>query len=103
MKYALLTFALMLNLGSAHAAGDAEAGVKLFAKTCGGCHSIGEGARGGFGPDRNGIIGRPAGTTADYPSGLGLRMLVAGLVGLVLLFISHRVFTRLQGNFAQEL
>lgn len=44
-----------------------------------------------------------AGTTADYPSGLGLRMLVAGLVGLVLLFISHRVFTRLQGNFAQEL
>jgi mono/diheme cytochrome c family protein len=48
MKYALLTFALMLNLGSAHAAGDAEAGGKLFAKTCGGCHSIGEGARGGL-------------------------------------------------------
>ena len=66
MKYALLTLALMLNLGSAHAAGDAEAGGKLFAKTCGGCHSIGEGARGGFGPELNGIIGRPAGTTADY-------------------------------------
>ena len=56
----------MLNRGSAHAAGDAEAGGKLFAKTCGGCHSIGEGARGGFGPELNGIIGRPAGTTADY-------------------------------------
>ena len=69
MKYALLTFALMLNLGSAHAAGDAEAGGKLFAKTCGGCHSIGEGARGGFGPELNGIIGRPAGTTAELKPG----------------------------------
>lgn len=43
------------------------------------------------------------GGPADYPSDLGLRMLVAGAVGLVLLVISHRVFTRLQGNFAQEL
>lgn len=42
-------------------------------------------------------------TPADYPPELGLRMLIAGLVGLVLLFVSHRVFTRLQGNFAQEL
>ena len=46
--------------------GDAEAGGKLFTKTCGGCHSVGEGARGGFGPELNGIIGRPAGTTTDY-------------------------------------
>jgi cytochrome c len=66
MKYALLTLALMLTTGQATAAGDAEAGGKLFAKTCGGCHSIGEGARGGFGPQLNGIIDRPAGTTADY-------------------------------------
>jgi len=44
-----------------------------------------------------------AGTPQDYPPGLELRMLVAGVVGLVFLFISHRVFTRLQGNFAQEL
>lgn len=66
MKYALLTLALMLTTGQAAAAGDAEAGGKLFAKTCGGCHSIGEGARGGFGPQLNGIIDRPAGTTADY-------------------------------------
>ena len=66
MKYALFTLALILNTGSAFAAGDAEAGGKLFAKTCGGCHSIGEGARGGFGPELNGIIGRPAGTTTDY-------------------------------------
>ena len=66
MKYALLALVLLLNTHSAIAAGDAEAGGKLFAKTCGGCHSIGEGARGGFGPELNGIIGRPAGTTTDY-------------------------------------
>jgi len=66
MKYALFILALILNSGSALAAGDVEAGGKLFSKTCGGCHSIGEGARGGFGPELNGIIGRPAGTTTDY-------------------------------------
>ena len=71
MKYpALLTFALILAAGlfsaSAVAAGDAEAGGKLFSKVCGGCHSVGENARGGFGPQLNGVIGRLAGTTADY-------------------------------------
>ena len=67
---ALLTFALILAAGlfsaSAVAAGDAEAGGKLFSKVCGGCHSVGENARGGFGPQLNGVIGRLAGTTADY-------------------------------------
>ena len=66
MKYVLLTLALTVIAAPALAAGDAEAGGKLFSKTCGGCHSIGEGARGGFGPELNGIIGRPAGTTTDY-------------------------------------
>ncbi|MCK3854269.1 cytochrome c family protein [Pseudomonas sp. 910_23] len=66
MKYVLLTLALTVVAAPAFAAGDAEAGGKLFTKTCGGCHSIGEGARGGFGPQLNGIIGRPAGTTPDY-------------------------------------
>ncbi|QJI27455.1 cytochrome c family protein [Pseudomonas sp. ADAK18] len=71
MKYAaLLTCALTLTAGLFStpllAAGDAEAGGKLFSKTCGGCHSIGVNARGGFGPELNGIIGRPAGTTTDY-------------------------------------
>lgn len=40
------------------------------------------------------------GTTPDH---LATRMLVALVVGLVLLFVSQRVFARLQGNFAQEL
>ncbi|MDY0830354.1 ABC transporter permease [Microbacterium sp. BG28] len=44
-----------------------------------------------------------AGDTVETPGGLMIRMLVATLVGLVLLFVSHRIFLRLQGNFAQEL
>ncbi len=44
-----------------------------------------------------------AGTDADYPPNLGLRMLVAFLIGLVVLWLCQRVFARLQGNFAQEL
>jgi len=66
---ALLSLALILATGftgTAVAAGDTEAGARLFSKTCGGCHSICENARGGFGPQLNGIIGRQAGTTADY-------------------------------------
>ena len=66
MKDVLLTLVLTVIAAPAFAAGDADAGGKLFTKTCGGCHSIGEGARGGFGPELNGIIGRPAGTTTDY-------------------------------------
>lgn len=44
-----------------------------------------------------------SGSASDYPEGLGLRMVVAILVGLVLLWVCQRVFARLQGNFAQEL
>jgi ABC-type polysaccharide/polyol phosphate export permease len=44
-----------------------------------------------------------AGTAADQPDNLLLRMVIAGVVGLLLLVVSHRVFTKLQGNFAQEL
>ncbi|WP_167051071.1 ABC transporter permease [Salinibacterium sp. ZJ77] len=47
---------------------------------------------------------RPPETTAQgYPDDLLLSMGIAGLVGLVLLFIAQQIFTRLQGNFAQEL
>lgn len=38
-------------------------------------------------------------TAAD----LAVRMVIAGLVGLVFLFLSQRVFAKLQGDFAQEL
>ncbi|WP_085579889.1 MULTISPECIES: cytochrome c family protein [unclassified Pseudomonas] len=67
---ALLTLALILNTAllslPARAAGDAEAGGKLFPRLCGGCHQVGESARPGFGPQLNGIIGRAAGTSANY-------------------------------------
>ncbi|WP_394551184.1 ABC transporter permease [Agromyces sp. MMS24-JH15] len=38
-----------------------------------------------------------------WPPDLGLRMFIALLAGIVLLWIGQRVFSRLQGNFAQEL
>jgi cytochrome c len=69
-KAAVLTFALMLSAGvfsaQAPAAGDAEAGATLFKRICGGCHQVGESARGSFGPQLNGIFGRPSGSTTDY-------------------------------------
>jgi ABC-2 type transport system permease protein len=39
----------------------------------------------------------------EMPAALFTRMVVAGLVGLVLLWFCQRVFARLEGNFAQEL
>jgi cytochrome c len=59
-----LTAALFSPL--THAAGDPAAGAKIFPRLCGGCHQVGESARPGFGPQLNGIIGRPAGTSANY-------------------------------------
>lgn len=40
------------------------------------------------------------GTSPDH---LALRMLIAGVVGVIFLILSQRAFSRLQGNFAQEL
>lgn len=61
-----LTLSAGLFNGAAQAAGDAEAGQKLFGRICGGCHQVGESARGSFGPQLNGIFGRLSGTSADY-------------------------------------
>lgn len=67
---ASLFLTLMLSAGlfssTAQAAGDPEAGAKIFPRLCGGCHQVGESARPGFGPQLNGIFGRPAGTSANY-------------------------------------
>jgi len=38
-----------------------------------------------------------------WPLDMDLRLLVAFAVGLVFLFVAQRVFSRLQGNFAQEI
>ncbi|MHC8306302.1 c-type cytochrome [Pseudomonas sp. PB3P13] len=50
----------------ANAAGDAEAGGKLFKRICSGCHQVGESARASFGPQLNSIFGRASGSTSDY-------------------------------------
>lgn len=50
---------------SAAAAQDAAAGEKVFLK-CKACHQIGEGAKNAVGPVLNGVVGRKAGTAADY-------------------------------------
>jgi cytochrome c len=60
-----LTLTLSLNTPLSYATGDAEAGKAAFAK-CASCHQVGPSARGGFGPQLNGIIGRPAAATNDY-------------------------------------
>ncbi|NUU16797.1 ABC transporter permease [Cellulomonas humilata] len=44
-----------------------------------------------------------AGAGAAYPDHLTIRLLIALGISLVLLVIGHRVFARLEGNFAQEL
>ena len=41
--------------------------------------------------------------TAEYPADLMLRLGIAGVIGIVLLLGAQRVFTKLQGNFAQAL
>ena len=60
------------------AAGDAEAGATLFKRICGGCHQVGESARGSFGPQLNGIFERPSGSTTDYQSSDAMKS--AGIV-----------------------
>ncbi|WP_315902702.1 cytochrome c family protein [Microbaculum marinisediminis] len=64
----------------AHADGDAEKGEKVF-KKCRACHEIGEGAKNKVGPELNGVIGRTAGTGADFK--YSDAMVEAGAGGLV--------------------
>lgn len=42
-----------------------DSGRRLFAR-CAGCHDIGPGARNGFGPQLNAVVGRKAGSVAGY-------------------------------------
>lgn len=44
-----------------------------------------------------------AGENAAQPTELLLRLTIAFLIGVVLLFLGHRAFLRMQGNFAQEI
>ena len=60
----LMVLSTLALVSSAHAAGDAEAGAKIFAQ-CSACHAVGAGAQNNVGPVLNGVVGRAA---ASYPS-----------------------------------
>ncbi|CAN7209053.1 cytochrome c family protein [Pseudoduganella sp. LjRoot289] len=64
-KYVLLVLVLVPPGLALSAPGDAAAGKRAFAR-CASCHQVGPAARGAFGPQLNGIVGRRAGATADY-------------------------------------
>ncbi len=70
MRYGFAVTALTLLAGlhaaaAQDAAGDPVAGEKT-AKICKTCHQFGEGAKNSIGPVLNGVVGRKAGTYADY-------------------------------------
>ena len=60
-----MALATMLQLSAARAAGDAVAGKAVFSR-CASCHQVGPSARGAFGPQLNGIVGRRAAATGDF-------------------------------------
>lgn len=58
--------ALALQACGAKGGIDIKAGARTFASRCASCHQIGPYARAGFAPQLNGIVGRRAGSTADF-------------------------------------
>lgn len=75
-SYRTVLLLAALSCGAARAApapsGDALAGKAAFYK-CASCHQVGASARGGFGPQLNGIVGRPAAITKDFPYSAALK------------------------------
>ncbi len=61
----LLAAALVVLLDGAVHAQDIEAGQKSFNK-CRACHTVGETAKNGVGPQLNGLFGRKAGTIEGF-------------------------------------
>lgn len=72
--------ALIASAAPALSEGDIAKGEMVF-KRCSACHAVGEGAKNRVGPQLNGIIGRTAGTAADY--NYSNQMKDAGSNGLV--------------------
>ncbi len=63
---ALVTiFSIGLSSGSAHAAGDAAKGEKVFNR-CKTCHAVGDGAKNRTGPVLTSVYGGPAGAVEGY-------------------------------------
>lgn len=66
-KLIRIGIALLLCAPLSALAADLARGERLFGSRCASCHSIGPSARAGFGPQLNGLFGRRAGSTPDYP------------------------------------
>lgn len=62
--FALATVAATAAAGNSYAAGDAEAGKKVFQK-CQACHSVEPGKK-KVGPNLAGVVGRAAGSQPDF-------------------------------------
>ena len=62
----LIILACLLVAATPALAQDAAAGETVF-KKCKVCHQIGDGAHNMVGPVLNGVVGRKAGSIADYP------------------------------------
>ena len=69
MRAFIIGFALLLGTGAetlaASTQAQVDAGRRLFAR-CTNCHEVGAGARNGFGPQLNGVVGRKAGSAPAY-------------------------------------
>jgi cytochrome c len=61
----VLLLALPLVLAGCSRNGGPVDGATVF-KPCASCHQVGPNARGGFGPQLNGLFGRRAGSTTDF-------------------------------------
>ena len=76
-RAALGLIGTLVLMSSAHAAGDAAAGAKLFTQ-CSACHAVGPDAQNSVGPVLNGVVGRKAGTFPAYRYSSSMRK--SGLV-----------------------
>ena len=76
MRALMIGCALLLGTGAealaAPAQAQVDAGRRLFAR-CSNCHEVGPGARNGFGPQLNGIVGRKAGSAPAYAYSAALK------------------------------
>lgn len=61
----MLGLLLVLSTSFAFAEGSIAAGKSAY-RLCVQCHQVGPSARSGFGPQLNGIVGRPAAAAGDY-------------------------------------
>lgn len=76
MRALIIGFTLLLGpcaeALAASTQAQVDAGRRLFAR-CTNCHEVGAGARNGFGPQLNGIVGRKAGSVPGYAYSPALR------------------------------